>query len=223
MFDVWGAEDVFAADEGCFPDFAEGPSAFMSSADEGASDDGSLAGELWGLAVTALAGAAAYAGVRRLLDRDRRGDTGFPAGTTSAPASQQTAPHPAQARTSEPVPAPVSSVEEDPPETASQSEESTLEVAQLVAELIALYDLEPNDTLRRRIVRSLSKVEVRIDEESDVAFDAERHDVMGTVPAEAGMAPGTVVEVVRPGFVRAAGQVVRATEVVVAADVDGAW
>jgi hypothetical protein len=118
---------------------------------------------------------------------------------------------------------PIRSVRHVPPETGAQNAEAAREVAELVDELIALYDLETNDTLRRRIVRSLARVKVRIDDETDVAFDADRHDVMGTVPAGAGLAPGTVVEVVRAGFVRGDGEVVRAAEVVVAADTDGAW
>src|SRR3954452_23853401 len=103
MFDEWGAEDVFAADESCLPDVTEDPGVFMSSADEDRSDDGSVAGDLWSLAVTALAGAAAYAGVRRLLDRGRRGAAESSAELTSARATRRTAPSPVEVR---PAPAP---------------------------------------------------------------------------------------------------------------------
>lgn len=211
MFDLWGAEDVFGADDGCLPGISWSPYAVEAGGDR--ADGDSPVGDVWGLAAGALAGVAAYAGVRRLLERSRRGSRG-----------QADAPRPAPpARSDSGTTRTAVTARDETGPAAPRDQEGERAAAQLVDELVALYDLEPSETLKRRIVRSLAKVGVQIDDASGVPFDTERHDVMGTVPAEAGVAPGTVVDVVRPGFARVGGQVVRATEVVVATDVDGAW
>jgi molecular chaperone GrpE len=47
-------------------------------------------------------------------------------------------------------------------------------------------------------------------------FDPARHEAAGVVPASDGQAPGTVVEVHRPGYVDGTGALVRAAVVTVA-------
>lgn len=170
-----------------------------------AEDDGWLP-DGWSLVGAALAGIAAYEGVRRLVARGQ--DLGRATLHDSPPAP----PPPvaaAEPSTSHDTPPPV---DDDAPPAAD-----------LVAELISLHDLAPTDALKRRVVRSLGKAGVSLVDPAGGRFDEERHDVVGTVRAEGEVSPGTVVEVLRPGFVDSEGRVLRAAEVVVATDEAGVW
>jgi hypothetical protein len=225
MWDAWCAYN--GNDDGSWAQPWAAPGGYaLSTTNTPAPDDGGgfWPEDAWGLGLTAVAGIAAYEGIRWLIARGRawrHAATSVKPGPDSHAAPQGGGVSPA----AWPAPQAVLTTDDSAPGSAvggHMSERAEGE-ADLVDDLIALYDLQPSDALKRRIVRSLAKVGVRTDDARGVAFDAERHDVIGTVGTEAGVEPGTVVEVIRPGFARASGQVVRAAEVVVATDADGAW
>jgi hypothetical protein len=168
-------------------------------------DDGGVFGESWwGLAVAAAVGIASYEGIRRLIGR---------------PDSRRAASTPVVLEQT----GPAVLVQTEPARKPAQSPGSAPTAPDLTDDLVALYDLVPNDALRARIVRTLRKAGVTVIADAGVAFDEERHDALGTVPAELPTTAGTVVEVVRAGFLSSDGRVIRAAQVVVATDRDGGW
>ena len=169
-------------------------------------DDGGWIDDGWSLGAAALLGIAAYEGVRRFLGRGQR-----------API----------ARASDPSP-PREALLESPAGDGLSNEPRADREAQaadplLIDDLVSLHDLASTDAMRRRIVRSLARAGVVPVSSVGTRFNEQQHDVMGTLVAAADTPPGTVVEVLRPGFVDATGRVLRPAQVVVATDEDGAW
>jgi GrpE len=179
-------------------------SASGGSAARPADHRGVFAESGWGLAVAAAVGIASYEGIRRLLGR---------------PDSRRAARAPVVPEQT----GPAVLVQTEPGRKPAQSPGPATTAPDLTDDLVALYDLVPNDTLKARIVRTLRKAGVTVIADPGVAFDEERHDALGTVPAEPPMTAGTVVEVVRAGFLSSDGSVIRAAQVVVATDRDGGW
>lgn len=189
-----------------------------SDADVGMVEDQGWTDEAWSLGVAALLGIVAYEGVRRLIGHHRTSQ----AGSTVPP---RPVPSPPTARFARSQPARAGIQGTAPPDTADAvpAAGSDDPDRELVSELLALHDLVPTDALRRRVVRSLGRMGVEPIADVGHIFDEMRHDVMGTTPGSAASPSGTVVEIVREGFVDRAGRVVRVAEVVVATDEDGAW
>jgi hypothetical protein len=173
-------------------------------------DDGSWLDDGWSLGAAALLGVAAYEGVRRLLARHGAAAASGSDNTVPAAPAIQAADlaHSSAAR---------------PPESRTASAPPSAFETDLVDDLITLHDLAPTDAMRRRVVKTLAKAGVDPIAADGARFDERLHDALDTVPADASTPPGTVVEVLRPGFADQDGRVVRAAQVVVATNQDGAW